>query len=356
MSDYTSLQLDWRKTLLPAGSSLQEAITSLEASSLQIVLVVDSEGVLQGTLTDGDIRRAFLKGYGLEHSISDIISRHPTTVGSQMPRETVLQIMRDRKINQIPVVDEGDRVVDLHFWDEMVSGASLNNVMVIMAGGKGTRMRPHTENCPKPMLDVGGKPMLQHIIERARTCGVSKFIIAVNYLGEMIVDYFGDGRAFDVEIKYVQESSPLGTAGALSLLDFTPQHPLLISNGDVLSSIRYDEILHYHTSHQASATMAVRPHEMQNPFGVVATDGVDIVEFEEKPIYRSHINAGVYVVEPDCLPLLVKNEACDMPILFDRIRQEKKRTVVYPIHEAWLDVGRPSDLRTASLSTDVENS
>jgi len=223
--------------------------------------------------------------------------------------------------------------------------------MVIMAGGMGTRLRPHTENCPKPLLPVAGKPMLEHIIDRARIEGFTHFILAIYHLGEMIEEYFGNGERWNVEIKYLREQAPLGTAGALGLLNPRPTEPFVVTNGDVLTDIRYGELLDFHTRHAAAATMAVRLHEWQHPFGVVQTRGVEIVGFEEKPVARTHINAGVYVLEPDALNTLAVDTPCDMPALFERLQAQSMRTVAYPMHEPWLDVGRPEDLVVAQAAS-----
>jgi NDP-sugar pyrophosphorylase family protein len=217
-----------------------------------------------------------------------------------------------------------------------------------MAGGLGKRLRPYTENCPKPMLHVAGKPMLEHIIERARCEGFQNFILAVNYLGNVIEDYFGDGTNLQVSIDYIRESSPLGTAGALALLEQEPTQPIIVTNGDVLSDINYGEILDFHVRHDAAATMAVRLYEWQHPFGVVQTNGVDIVGFEEKPINRTHINAGIYTLSPKVLKHIKPDTALDMPSLFEDLQAEGKRTVAFPMHEPWLDVGRPDDLALAN--------
>jgi NDP-sugar pyrophosphorylase family protein len=190
--------------------------------------------------------------------------------------------------------------------------------------------------------------MLEHIIERAKLEGFSRFVLAIHYLGHMIEDCFGNGERLNVRIDYLREQSPLGTAGALGLLNPRPDGPFVVTNGDVLTDIRYGELLDFHTRHNADATMAVRVHEWQHPFGVVQTQGVDIVGFEEKPVARSHINAGVYVLEPESLDVLSVASSCDMPTLFERLQAQTKRTVAYPMHEPWLDVGRPDDLRRAN--------
>ena len=338
----------WRKAILPPNATVQEAIRNLNFVSIKIVLVVNETGELEGTVSDGDIRRGLLKGLDINSLITSVIHRNALVVHPEMGREMVMQLMVANKIQQIPVVDERHHVVGLHLWDEITTPPTRSNLMVIMAGGIGTRLRPRTENCPKPLLHVAGKPMLEHIIERAKLEGFSHFVLAIHYLGHMIEDYFGNGERFDVKIDYLREQSPLGTAGALGLLNPLPDAPFVVTNGDVITDIRYGELLDFHIRHDATATMAVRVHEWQHPFGVVQTQGVDIVGFEEKPVARSHINAGVYVLDPDALSNLSADAHCDMPTLFERLQLKSKRTVAYPMHEPWLDVGRPDDLVAAN--------
>lgn len=335
----------WRKALLPAEATLQQAIHNLNETALQIVLVIASDGTLLGTITDGDIRRGLLRGLNMDSSIEGIVHRDPLVAPLQLGPDAVLQLMQANKIHQLPVVDDDRRVVGLHLWNDLMAPAVRPNLMVIMAGGRGTRLRPYTENCPKPLLKVGGKPMLEQIIERARAEGFQRFVLAIHYLGHMIENYFSDGSRLQVQIDYLREESPLGTAGAIALLNPRPEFPFLVSNGDVLTDIRYGELLDFHCRHRAAATMAVRLHEWQHPFGVVRTKGVDIIGFEEKPISRSHINAGVYVLDPRALDALKVGEQCDMPALFERLQERAERTIVYPMHEPWLDVGREEDLR-----------
>lgn len=337
----------WKKALIPMNSTLAQAIHNLDETGLQIVLVTSFDGSLLGTITDGDIRRGLLRGLDMNSSAEAIVHRDPFVVPPQLDRSTVLQLMQANKIHQLPVVDENRLVVGLHLWDELMVPRSRANLMLIMAGGLGTRLRPHTENCPKPLLPVGGKPMLEHIIERAKAEGFQHFVLAVQYLGHMIEDYFGDGDRWQVKIDYLREETPLGTAGAISLLNPRPAAPFLVTNGDVLTDIHYGELLDFHCLHGATATMAVRLHEWQNPFGVVRTKGVDIIGFEEKPVSRSHINAGVYVLEPRALDILNAGEHCNMPTLFSRLQEGAARTIVYPMYEPWLDVGLPDNLEQA---------
>ena len=337
----------WCKALLPLDASIQQAICNLDQVSIKICLVVNPAGVLLGTLSDGDIRRGLLKGLDLESPIASIVNHSPLVVPKDMSREMVLQLMVSNKVQQIPVVNDHRQVIGLHLWDDVTNPPERSNFMVIMAGGLGKRLRPHTEDCPKPLLPIAGKPMLEHIIERAKMEGFSRFVLAIQYLGYMIEAHFGDGQRLGVQIDYLREQTPLGTAGALGLFNPGSNEPFVVTNGDVITDIRYGELLDFHVHHKALATMAVRVHEWQHPFGVVQIQGIDIIGFEEKPVARSHINAGVYVISPDALRELGANVRCDMPTLFERLQLSGQRTVAYPMYEPWLDVGRPADLAAA---------
>lgn len=339
---------NWRHAVLNNKSTIQQAIQCLDVSGMQIVLVVSDDEVLVGTLTDGDIRRALLKGYSLQTPVDEVVHTTPLLAPPEMGRDVVLQLMKANRVRQLPVVDVDRRVVGLHLWDEILSPSIRQNSIVIMAGGKGARLRPFTENCPKPMLKVGGKPMLEHIIERAKVDGFINFIVAIHYLGRVIEDYFKDGSDWGVSIKYLREKSPLGTAGALSLISESPQHPIIVTNGDLMTDLRFGEILEFHTRHSAVATMAVRQYELQNPFGVVKTKGLEIVSFEEKPIHRSYVNAGIYVLDPSAFNRLDGGESCDMPTLFSRLQEDKRKVIVFPMHEPWHDIGYPEDLLLAN--------
>lgn len=338
---------NWRSCLLPCGASIGEAVACLDRSGLQIALLVTAQDQLVGTITDGDIRRGLLRGLPLDAPAEEVAQTAPLVVPPSLDTSAVLQMMRANRIHQLPVIDEDRRVVGLQLWDDLDSVRERSNWMVVMAGGKGTRLRPFTEDCPKPMLEVGGKPMLEHIVGRARDEGIRKFILAIGYLGHMIENYFGDGSSLDVEIEYLREQQPLGTGGALSLLRERPTEPLLVTNGDVLTDVKYSEMLDYHRDHRAAATMAVRSYEWQHPFGIVHTDGIAIRGFEEKPVVRNHVNAGIYVLSPTALECLEPDQPCDMPTLFDRLRAAGRHAIVYPMHEPWMDVGRPDDLKNA---------
>lgn len=338
----------WREAILSVDANIEQAIRNLNQVAIKIVLVVNEFGKLEGTISDGDIRRALLRGLTLKSPIATVIHRNALVVPAEMKRDMVTQLMVANKIQQIPIVDEHRHVIGVHLWDEINTLPTRSNLLVIMAGGAGMRLRPHTEICPKPLLPVAGKPMLEHIIERAKSQGFNHIVLAIHYLGHMIEDFFGNGERWGVRIDYVREQSPLGTAGALGLINPRPDAPFIVTNGDVITDIHYGELLDFHIRHDAAATMAVRLHEWQNPFGVVRTKGVEIIGFEEKPITRTHINAGVYALDGKVFELLQADEYCDMPTLFARLQEDAARTIVYPMHELWLDVGRPDDLQLAN--------
>lgn len=341
---------NWQKSVMPITASIEQVIFNLNLVGIKIVLITNVSGVLEGTVSDGDIRRGLMKGFSLDSSVENILHRQALVVTSDIGIDAVRRLMLANKIQQIPVVNEKNVVIGLHLWDNVDSTEDRLNLMVIMAGGAGKRLRPLTETCPKPMLEISGKPMIEHIIERAKAEGFNHFVIAIHYLGEMIEGYLGNGERLGVKIEYLRENTPLGTAGALSLFNKKIDLPFVVSNGDVMTDIRYGEILDFHVRNSSVATMAVRAHEWQHPFGVVQTDGIKIVGFEEKPIMRSHINAGVYVLAPSSLKVLEVGQYCDMPTLFSRLQKSNLLTIAYPMHEPWLDVGRPSDLHKANNS------
>ena len=247
----------WKKVLVNENSTIQDAISNLDETGLRIVLVVNSNNTLCGTVTDGDIRRAMLKGTDIKQKISSVMFESPLVVNKEIGQSTILHLMHSNKIYQIPVIDDERKVIGLHLLDSVTMPTTRQNTIVIMAGGFGKRLRPFTQDCPKPMLPVAGKPILEHIIERAKAEGFVNFVITLHYLGHVIKNHFGDGSRWGVKIRYVHEEIPLGTGGALSLIEPTPDQPFIITNGDVLTGIRYSEILDFHTSHVAAATMAV---------------------------------------------------------------------------------------------------
>jgi dTDP-glucose pyrophosphorylase len=336
--------LPWHQSVMLINSTIEQAVQVLNRVGLKIVLVTDKNGVLQGTISDGDVRRGLMNGLTLSSPIEKIINYQPLVVPPGIKRKTVIQLMTVNKIQQIPIVNKEMKVLGLHTWDEVSVTNIRTDTMVIMAGGKGTRLYPQTENCPKPMIKVSGKPMLEHIINRAKAEGFVNFVLAINYLGNVIEDYFGNGERFGIKIEYLREKTPLGTAGALTLLEPLPSSAFIVTNGDVFTDIRYGEVLDFHNINKGKATMAIKLQEWQNPFGVVKTDGLQIIGYEEKPISQNYINAGVYVLEPSVIKLLRKSSKYDMPEVFTILQEMNELVIAYPSHEQWTDLGRLEDL------------
>jgi len=344
----------WRDSIVKINTPIKIAIERLNKVGIKIALVLDENFRLLGTISDGDFRRGMLSGLSLEDTVEKIMNKNPRTVYEGTNRLEILKLMNDTKILQIPIVDRNNFVIGLHLWDDISVQAKYSNIMVIMAGGKGSRLHPQTENRPKPMLLVAGIPILEHIIKRARSQGFNHFIIAINYLGQIIEDYFKDGHKFGVKIEYLHEDVPLGTAGALSLLSHKPDKAFIVTNGDVITDINYSDFLEYHTVQNAAATVAVHTHEFQIPYGVVQINGLEVESYEEKPIISSLINAGVYALDPDILDLITEPKFRDMPELLDISRDLKKKVIVYPLHESWIDIGRPIDLEIANKNNSRE--
>ena len=344
----------WRDSIVKINTPIKIAIERLNKVGIKIALVLDENFRLLGTISDGDFRRGMLSGLTLEDTVEKIMNKNPRTVNQGTSRLEILKLMYDTKILQIPIVDRNNFVIGLHLWDDISVQAKYSNIMVIMAGGKGSRLHPQTENRPKPMLLVAGIPILEHIIKRARSQGFNHFIIAINYLGQIIEDYFKDGHKFGVKIEYLHEDVPLGTAGALSLLSHRPERAFIVTNGDVITDINYSDFLEYHTVQNAAATVAVHTHEFQIPYGVVQINGLEVESYEEKPIVSSLINAGVYALDPDILDLITEPKFRDMPELLDISRELKKKVIVYPLHESWIDIGRPIDLEIANKNNSRE--
>ena len=336
----------WKKLVLSFDASISDAINILNETGLKIVLVVSNDGFLEGIISDGDIRRGLLRGINISDSIKEVIHSDPLTVPISMKKEIVINLMVTNKIQQIPIVGDGNLLVGIHSWNDLYVESPHSNIIVIMAGGMGTRLSPETQNRPKPLLEISGKPILEHIIENAKADGFTNFIIAIYHLGHMIENYFGDGSKFGVNIKYFKEPNPLGTAGALSLFDSIPDKPFIVTNGDIITDTKYSKLLDFHIQNNAVATMGINFHELKNPFGIVYTDGIDIVGYEEKPTSLSRINAGVYVLNPTCVNFLPKNSRIDMPDLFESLIKNNEKVIAFPIHEYWMDIGRPADLKS----------
>ncbi|WP_375105675.1 nucleotidyltransferase family protein [Lysinibacillus fusiformis] len=337
----------WKKTIVNQNHTLLETMKVIDDSSLQFAVIVDEEQHLLGTVTDGDIRRGILRGEGLDVKITSIMNPNPITAKSGQRYHKYKQLMKSKMLKQLPIVDENNRIINILFADNIETTLNKNTV-VLMLGGLGTRLRPLTNDTPKPMLRVGNKPILETIIEGFKQYGYTNFIFSVNYKKEVIQDYFQNGEAFDVTIEYIEEDKKMGTAGALSLLKKRPTKPFFVMNGDLLTQINFDQLMQFHMEYESVATMCVREFEYQIPYGVIETNGTDLVTIKEKPIHRSFVNAGIYVLNPDVLDYIPQDEFYDMPSLFEKLIEKNSKTSVFPIREYWLDIGQIDDFNKAN--------
>ncbi|WP_418186789.1 nucleotidyltransferase family protein [Aliarcobacter lanthieri] len=333
---------------LRENSTIKEALEIIDKGSMQIALVVDENDKLLGTLTDGDIRRGLLKDYGLDNSIEDIIFKTPTIARISDTKEDILKLALSKKLHQIPIIDENNRVVGIQEIDELIKPKNKTNKVILMVGGLGTRLRPLTETTPKPMLKVGNKPILQTIVEKFTEYGYTNIIMCVNYKSHIIQDYFGDGRKFGVNIEYVFEEQRMGTAGALSLLKEKPTEPFFVMNGDLLTNINFEHLHNYHVATNSIGTMCVREYDFQVPYGVVNIKDSKIVSIEEKPIHKFFVSAGIYMLSEKILDYIPQGEFYDMPTLFEKLINLNKNTVSFPLREYWLDIGRIEEYERAN--------
>ncbi len=336
---------NWNNILVSPLSNIQEVLKVIDNEALQLALVVDIDNRLLGTVTDGDIRRALINGLPLSSAVSEIMFTKPTVVDLSISKARVLELMNTKQLHSIPVLDHGI-VVGLDTIHHITQKAKHDNPVFLMAGGFGTRLKPLTDNCPKPLLKVGDKPILETVLLSFIKSGFHDFYISTHYLPEMIKEYFGDGTKWGISINYVHEEQPLGTGGALGLLPKNlPALPIIMMNGDVLTKVDLEELLAFHNNANANATICVREYEYQVPFGVIESDGNKIISMVEKPIQRFHVNAGIYVVGREIIDSVKENELIDMPTLLERFLD--KKVLRFPFYDYWLDIGRMADFERA---------
>lgn len=338
---------DWKKIIVTENQTLFETMQIIDQTSLQFAVVVNDNYRLLGTVTDGDIRRGILRGEGLEVPISIIMNNNPISAKSGRKVSEYKRLMRSKQLKQLPIINEANQIIDILFIDQLEAPVNKNQV-ILMLGGLGTRLRPLTNDIPKPMLKVGNKPIVETIVDGFKQYGYTNFIFSVNYKREVIQNYFQTGEAFGITIEYVEEEKRMGTAGALSLLENRPNEPFFVMNGDLLTQVNFNQLMQFHKEQQAVATMCVREYEFQVPYGVIETDGTDLLSIKEKPIHRSFVNAGIYVLSPEVFDYIPPDMFYDMPILFEQLIEHGKKTSVFPIHEYWLDIGQVDDFERAN--------
>ena len=338
------------KCITYEDENIRKVISTIENGGLRIALVLNNHEKLVGTVCDGDIRRGLLKGLNLDSPISSIIQRNCITADINSSKKFISKMMKDNAISQIPIISENKKIIGLEISDDLLPKSSeflIPNTALIMAGGRGSRLKPITNNCPKPLLPINGKPILEIILEQCINCGIRNIFISVNYLAEKIINYFGNGSKWDVKIEYLKEKKPLGTAGALNLLPNDIKNEIIIINGDVLTKTNFQDVLKYHSSNKADITVCAREHVISSPYGVIEVDGIYFKSMIEKPSLRQLVNAGIYVVNPSILKLIKQDKFIDMPELISLVKKNNNDVVVYPVHEYWIDIGKPETLDKA---------
>lgn len=329
--------------------SMRRAMVVLQEHAMRLVLVTDKNGKLEGVVSDGDIRRALLSNISLEDAVSGIMNKNPIVVQEGVSKETVSQLFREEKINRIPVVNKDHIVVGIFTLENIFALEKYDNPVVIMAGGLGTRLSPLTDSVPKPMLSVGGKPILETIIESCKDQGFHNFYLSVNFCSDQIMQHFRDGSHMGVSIKYLEEKTKLGTAGSLSLLKETPTKPVVVMNGDLLTKVNLNSLLEYHNQEESLGTMCVKEYDFQLPYGVIFESGGVITDIKEKPYHSFLVNAGIYVLSPEVFKNIPNSGHYDMTSLFQDLIKANEKTMAFPIHEYWIDIGKIQDYEKAQV-------
>ncbi|MFH0881297.1 MAG: sugar phosphate nucleotidyltransferase [Lentisphaerota bacterium] len=344
-------------TLAREADSIQDIMRRINWASMEIILVVDEKGSLIGSVTDGDIRRGLLAGLDLDKPVSLIMNRNPVMVPLGTAHQDMLDIMRRRSIHHLPVVDNENRPIRLERMESVIDQLASGQGAIVMAGGLGARLRPLTNDTPKPLLPVGGKPILDHILDGLKKSGIDDVVISLNYLGDQIRERVQNGREYDLSVNYVTERERLGTAGALSLIKPRPRRPFLVMNGDLLTRMNFAKLLDFQRENRHDLVMCVRKHQTLVPYGVVDIHEGRITGLREKPVYEHFINAGIYVLDPSCIDRIPRNRYFDMTDLIQSVLDGGGTVGAFPIIEYWRDIGRPEDLKAAgheSRLLDVE--
>ena len=341
-----------RKYCASEKCTLLEAMQQMDREGVGVLFVLDETERMVGMLTDGDVRRAILKGVSLSEALSKSMNVNFVYGEEGQTRTSLINLIKKIHRRHLPILNKDKRIVDIMLLDEIDFIRNYTPI-VIMVGGLGSRLGSLTKNCPKPMLEVGERPILETIIKAVNQHGFYKFILSVNYMSHVIEDHFGDGSRWGVEIQYIREQESLGTAGSLGLLSKVPEKAFFVMNGDLLTRLNFQSLLDYHNEHTVRATVAVREYENKVPFGVVEHDGSYLVKMKEKPVFKHYVNAGIYILEPSCLSLIPKNKPYDMTDLIEGLIADDHKVAMFPVHEYWRDIGRADELQLANQEYNI---
>jgi dTDP-glucose pyrophosphorylase len=335
------------KHSISSKATVRDALKQLDVlASDAILFVVDEHNVLIGSLTDGDLRRGFIKGLGFEDSILDFIQPNPSFIREDENAIDKLAEYKKRNFKIVPVLNSNNEIVDIINFRTRTTLIPAD--AVLMAGGEGKRLRPLTENTPKPLLKVGDKPIIEYNIDRLAKVGIKNINLSINYLGEQLEAYFGNGSTKNLNIKYVKEVKPLGTVGSVLLVDKFDFDDIIVMNSDLLTNIDFADFYKTFKTTNADMAVAVTSYHVDIPYAVLETDNAQKVKsLKEKPRYTYHSNAGIYFLKKELLSLIPKGNFFDITDLMDKILALNKTLITYPINGYWLDIGKHEDFKKA---------
>ncbi len=335
--------------VIDQGALMREVLTHIDVNGEGVAVVIGPARRFMGIITDGDIRRAILSNDDFEQTAAEFLAgksgpgpEKPLTASTATPRRKLIEIMDRARVRHIPLLDDGGRVAGLALMSELERDTAPPLRAVVMAGGFGQRLRPLTQNTPKPLLTIGNKPVIERTVEQLRDAGIKNISITTHFQADKIKDHFGDGSDFGVNVQYTHENEPMGTAGALSMLENVDE-PLLVINGDILTEVDFRAMQAFHREHDSDLTVAVRKYEIPVPFGVIKAEGVRVTQLVEKPVLSHFINAGIYLLEPSVLEDVPATGRLDMTDLIEILLKRNAVVTSFPIHEYWLDIGQVSD-------------
>ncbi len=347
--------MELSQILIKPNTSILDTLKVIDNAAVEIALVVDENKRLIGTVTDGDIRRGLIKGTKLEEPIDSLMNPSPITAGLNSTDDELLFLMTNRSIKHLPILDKNRRVLRLVLLKDLIKGKKRPNIAIIMAGGLGSRLGTLTQNTPKPLLPVGGKPVIARIAEQLKSHGIEEIYISINYKGSQIKKWFEENPINGAQISYLEEKEFLGTAGALSLLPNKPSNPFIVINGDIISPVNFGSLLEFHQQSHKSMTLCTREFNFQVPYGVLKLNGSQLISIEEKPSQNIFINAGIYVINPELLKYIPEKNRFDMPELINIAIKEGNEIACYPVSDYWLDIGTPQDYIKADKEFNITN-
>ncbi len=338
----------WKKAIVSKETKISEVINALNEAGTRIILICENKKQLIGVVGDSDIRRALLRNISLDDEIHTIMTKNPSVAYEWDSKDDILNLMKNQQKFEIPILNILNEVCDLKVINELLDAQPLNNQVVLMAGGLGTRLHPITKEIPKPLVPINGKPIIQILIDSLAKSGLNNIHVAINYKGHMIKDFLND-VSIDSNISFIEEKKRLGTAGALSLIENIPVDPMFVLNSDILTTIDYNKMLDFHNKNRNAMTVAVKREKIIIPFGVIEIENERVQSVHEKPEQFYFANVGVYIINPELISLIPEDQYYDMPSLINKALEYNKRIGSFLVHEYWKDIGKHDELEKAQV-------